>query len=104
MAASLCQLFGGAAELHGRTTSAAFDANDPGCVKTLRGYNHTRNFGLYGHAESNKTQKFVFRSVLRPIQILFSHDQDPQETFKPSRRSLLLAAVKTAARPVCYPS
>jgi hypothetical protein len=46
----------------------------------LTGYNHTRNFGLYGHAESNKTQKFVFRSVLRPIQISFSHDQDPSAT------------------------
>jgi hypothetical protein len=27
--------------------------------------------------ESNKTQKFVLRSALRPIQISFSHDQDP---------------------------
>jgi hypothetical protein len=32
-----------------------------------------RNFGLYGHAESKKAQKFVFRSALRPNQISFSH-------------------------------
>ena len=47
--------------------------------KNSAGYNRTRNFGLYGHAESKKTQKFVFRSALRPNQISFSHDQDPQE-------------------------
>ena len=28
-------------------------------------YNRTRNFGRYGHAESKKSQKFVFRSALR---------------------------------------
>src|SRR5262249_37241326 len=53
-------------------------------------YNRTRNFGLYGHAESKKTQKFVFRSALRPNQISFSHGQDPLETL---RGSLRLAAV-----------
>ena len=31
----------------------------------------TRNFGLYGHAESKKKQKFVFRSALRPIRFRF---------------------------------
>ena len=36
------------------------------------------DFGPYGHAESKKTQKFVFRSALRPNQISFSHDQDPK--------------------------
>ena len=41
--------------------------------KNSAGYNRTRNFGLYGHAESKKTQKFVFRSTLRPNQISFSH-------------------------------
>jgi hypothetical protein len=51
-------------------------AIDPGCVKTLRGINHTRNFGPCGHAKSKKTQKFIFRSALRPNQILFSHNQD----------------------------
>ena len=50
--------------------------NYPMCKNSTR-YNRTRNFGLYGHAESKKTQKFVFRSALRPNQILFSHDQDP---------------------------
>jgi len=34
--------------------------------KNSRRYNRTRNFGLYGHAESKKPQKFVFRSALRP--------------------------------------
>jgi hypothetical protein len=29
----------------------------------------TWNFGLCGHAESKKTQKFVFRSALRPNQM-----------------------------------
>jgi hypothetical protein len=43
--------------------------------KNAAGYNRTRNFGLYGHAESKKTQKFVFRSALRPNQISFSHGQ-----------------------------
>jgi hypothetical protein len=46
------------------------------CKNSTR-YNHTPQFGLYGHSESNKSQKFVFRSVLRPIRISFSHDQDP---------------------------
>ena len=49
--------------------------------KNSRRYNRTRNFGLYGHAESKKTQKFVFRSALRPNQILFSHDQEPKRTW-----------------------
>src|SRR6516164_2367565 len=40
----------------------------------------TRNFGPYGYAESKKTQKFVFRSALRPNQISFSHSQDPERT------------------------
>jgi len=53
--------------------------NYPMCENSRR-YNRTRNFGLYGHAESKKTQKFVFRSALRPNQISFSHGQDPQET------------------------
>src|SRR5580700_11254182 len=53
--------------------------NYPMC-KNSAGYNRTRNFGLYGHAESKKTQKFVFRSALRPNQISFLHDQDPNAT------------------------
>ena len=50
------------------------------CENSTR-YNRTRNFGLYGHAESKKTQKVVFRSVLRPNQISFSHGQDPTATW-----------------------
>jgi hypothetical protein len=50
--------------------------NYPMCKNSAR-YNRTRNFGLYGHAERKKPQKFVFRSALRPNQISFSHDQDP---------------------------
>ena len=53
--------------------------NYPMCENSTR-YNRTRNFGLYGHAESKKTQKFVFRSALRPNQISFSHDQDPKRS------------------------
>jgi hypothetical protein len=49
------------------------------CKNSTR-YNRTRNFGLYGHAESKKTQKFVFCSALRPNQISFSHNQDPSAT------------------------
>jgi hypothetical protein len=45
------------------------------CKNSTR-YNRTRNFGLYGYAESKKTQKFVFRSALRRNQISFSHGQD----------------------------
>ena len=44
--------------------------NYPMCENSTR-YNRTRNFGLYGHAESKKTQKFVFRSALRPIRFRF---------------------------------
>ena len=54
--------------------------NYPMC-KNSRRYNRTRNFGPYGRAESKKTQKFVFRSALRPNQISFSHGQDPTQTF-----------------------
>jgi len=42
------------------------------CKNSTR-YNRTRNFGLYGHAESKKTQKVIFGSALRPNQISFSH-------------------------------
>src|SRR5262245_43851795 len=56
--------------------SMARSRNYPMCENSTR-YNRTRNFGLYGHAESKKMQKFVFRSALRPNQISFSHDQDP---------------------------
>ena len=49
------------------------------CENSTR-YNRTRNFGLYGHSESRKTQKFVFRSALRPNQISFSHGQTPITT------------------------
>ena len=49
-------------------------------IGILTRYNRTWNFGLYGHAESKKTQKFVLRSALRPNQISFSHGQDPKAT------------------------
>src|SRR5262245_54086636 len=58
--------------------SVARARNYPMCENSTR-YNRTRNFGLYGHAESKKTQKFAFRSALRPNQISFSHGQDPKE-------------------------
>src|SRR5215471_16868326 len=54
------------------------------CKNSTR-YNRTRNFGLYGHAESKKTQKFVFRSALRPNQISFSHGQDHKAVTKAMR-------------------
>ena len=50
------------------------------CENSTR-YNRTRNFGLYGHAETKKTQKVVFLSVLRPNQISFSHGQGPKRRF-----------------------
>ena len=53
--------------------------NYPMCKNSTR-YNRTRNFWLYGHTESKKTQKFVFRSALRPNQISFSHGQDQSRT------------------------
>src|ERR1700727_1877199 len=68
-------------------TSASFEARSAPrshptwLCKNSRRYNRTRNFGLYGHAESKKTQKFVFRSALRPNQISFSHGQDPKENW-----------------------
>jgi hypothetical protein len=53
--------------------------NYPMCKNSER-YNRTWNFGLYGHAESEKTQQFAFRPALRPNQISFSHSQDPLPT------------------------
>ena len=55
--------------------------NYPMC-KNSTWYHRTRNFGAHDHAETEKTQKFVFRSALRPNQISFSHSQDPTGTFK----------------------
>ena len=52
------------------------------CKNSTR-YNRTRNFGLCGDAEGKKTEKFVFRSALRPNQISFSHNQDPKLTSPP---------------------
>ena len=52
-----------------------------GCVKTLGGITAPGILGLYGHAESKKTQKFVFRSALRPNQISFSHDKAHRDQF-----------------------
>jgi hypothetical protein len=49
------------------------------CKNSTR-YNRTRNFGLCGDVEGKKTEKFVFRSALRPNQISFSHNQDPIRT------------------------
>ena len=49
------------------------------CKNSTR-YNRTRNFGLCGDVEGKKTEKFVFRSALRPNQISFSHNQDPSRT------------------------
>src|SRR5262245_14105061 len=49
------------------------------CKNSTR-YNSTRNFGLCGDAESEKTEKFVGRPALGPNQISFSHDQDPERT------------------------
>src|SRR5262249_3584823 len=69
--------------------------NYPMC-KNSTGYNRTRNFGLYGHAESKKTQKFVFRSALRPNQISFSHDQNPIRTW--TAQDLRGAHCRTARR------
>jgi hypothetical protein len=53
---------------------------DPGCVKTIRGITAPGILSPKGHAESKKTQKFVFRSALRPNQISFSHSQDPMQS------------------------
>jgi hypothetical protein len=51
------------------------------CKNSTR-YNRTRNFEPYDHAESKKTQKFVFRSALRPNQISFSHSQDQKRLWR----------------------
>jgi hypothetical protein len=59
------------------------------CENSTR-YKRTRNFEPCGHAESKKTQKFVFRSALRPNQISFSHSQDPQATSAACRISFHL--------------
>ena len=52
-------------------------ANDLGCVKTLGGITAPGILGPTVMRRAKKTQKFVFRSALRPNQISFSHDQDP---------------------------
>jgi len=61
----------------------------PWLCKNSTRCNRTRNFGLCGHAESKKTQKFVFRSALRPNQISFSHDQDPLRTHHSKRSEVV---------------
>ena len=70
-------------------TSASFEARSAPrsyptwlCKNSTR-YKRTRNFEPCGHAESKKTQKFVFRSALRPNQFSFSHGQDPNRSFAP---------------------
>jgi hypothetical protein len=50
-------------------------------AENARRYNRTWNFGLRGDAEGKKTEKFVFRSTLRPKEISFSHNQDPEQTW-----------------------
>ena len=52
---------------------------DPGCVKTLRGINAPEIFGSVVMRRAKKC-KNLFRSALRPNQIAFSHDQDPERT------------------------
>ena len=59
-----------------QSLSMAQSRNYPMCKNSAR-YNRTRNFGLCGDVEGKKTEKFVFRSALRPNQISFSHNQDP---------------------------
>jgi hypothetical protein len=56
------------------------DMQSPIAKRHDRTYYRRCAFGLYGHAESKKTQKFVFRSALRPNQISFSHSQDPMRS------------------------
>src|ERR1700730_2755344 len=46
--------FWGAAEVHGRTASAAFDENDPDCVKTPRGITAP---GILGSMVMRRTKK-----------------------------------------------
>ena len=46
-------------------------ANDPGCVKTLRGIIAPGIPSFEVIRRAKKTQKFVFRSTLRPNQISF---------------------------------
>jgi hypothetical protein len=53
------------------------DSAAPRLCENVARYNCTRNFEACGHVQSEKMQKFVPRSALRPNQILFSHDQDP---------------------------
>ena len=72
--------------------------NYPMC-KNSRRYNRTQNFGLYGHAESKKTQKFVFRSALRPNQISFSHDQDPFRKSAVGHAQSAAVRIRRSARP-----
>ena len=56
--------------------------NDPGCVKTLGGITAPGILGSTVMRRAKKTQKFVFRSALRPNQILFSHDQGRVEMWR----------------------
>ena len=46
-------------------------------------YKCTLNFEGCGHAESEKTLKFVLRAALRPIQIEFSHSLGPDSPSLP---------------------
>ena len=69
------------------------------CENSTR-YNRTRNFGLYGHAESEKTQNFVFSSALRPNQISFSHGQDPKATSNRLKATMIPLFIAAGPRDV----
>jgi hypothetical protein len=53
------------------------------CENSAR-YNSTRNFEACGPAQSEKTQKFILRSALRPNQISFSHSLGPRRNPRPT--------------------
>jgi hypothetical protein len=60
------------------------EGSDRWLCKNPKRYSGTRNFWPCGHAGEQKTQKSVFRSALRPNQISFSHNQDPERTLSGS--------------------
>jgi hypothetical protein len=71
------QQFGGANPCAKRSRPLAIG---PRLCENSTWYNRTQNFEACGRAQSNKTQKFVLRSALRPNQISFSHSLGQEQT------------------------
>jgi hypothetical protein len=70
------------------------------CENTTR-YKYTGNFEVCGHAQCQANAKFTFCSALRPNQISFSHDQDPERSLAGSKSRSAASPYLILANPLC---